>query len=72
MKTTEPSFPGREALFWSGVDRFNIHGHAAYQMPYPHKDNPGCWKAYRAGIRSAEFGWNYQQKLKEVLISTRI
>ena len=67
MKASEPCFPGRRALFWMGVDRFNVHGHEAYQMRYPHKDNPGCWKAYRAGIRAAEFGRNYRLSLKEAL-----
>ena len=67
MKATEPSYPGRETVFRTGVDRFNVHGQAAYTMHYPHRDNPGYWKAYRAGIRAAEFGHNYRKSLKEAL-----
>lgn len=59
MINTAPTYPGLDALFWLGVDRFNICGPQAYRMTYPHKDNPKIWRAYRMGIRAAEFGWSY-------------
>ena len=50
------------SLFLLGVDRHNIYGANAYTMPYPGKDIPPCWEAYRKGIRAAQFGWNYDLK----------
>jgi hypothetical protein len=66
MKNTAPTYPGKEALFWLGVDRFAFHGHDAYTMDYPGKDIPPCWTAYRTGVRSCEFGWDYRRKLREL------
>lgn len=67
MSNTAPCYPGPEALFWLGVDRFNMHGGEAYRMTYPGKDIPPAWGAYRLGVRCAEFGWNYRKNLRELL-----
>lgn len=64
MRANAPSFPGMYATFRLGIDRFNVHGHEAYRMTYPHKDNPRYWGAYRAGIRAAEFGRSYDEAMK--------
>lgn len=66
MQNTAPSYPGAWALFCLGRERFNFKGHEAYRMPYPGRDIPPCWEAYRAGIRSAEFGWSPQRTFKEL------